>query len=111
MTAHRYIYRAQILAVVDGDTVVTDTDLGRGLSVKKDRLRLNGIDAPDKGEAGYFESKAHLASLLEVGEYYQIETFKNREKYGRFLANIYLTDGRSVNDLMVLSGHAALYTA
>lgn len=111
MTTHRYIYRAQLLAVVDGDTVITETDLGRGVFVKRDRLRLNGINSPEKGQEGYFASKAFLESILEVGSYYEIETFKRPEKYGRWLANIYLSDGRSVNDLLVESGHATLYSA
>ncbi len=45
-----YLYRAQVVNVVDGDTIDVDIDLGFYIWVKKQRIRLLGIDAPEPKE-------------------------------------------------------------
>ena len=42
-----YEYRCKILRVVDGDTVDVDIDLGFGVWMHKERIRLHGIDTPE----------------------------------------------------------------
>ena len=42
-----YEYRVNILRVVDGDTVDVDIDLGFGVWMHKERVRLYGIDTPE----------------------------------------------------------------
>ena len=42
-----YEYHCKILKVVDGDTVDVDIDLGFGVWLKKERVRINGIDTPE----------------------------------------------------------------
>ena len=42
-----YEYRIDIVKVVDGDTVDVDIDLGFGVWMKKERVRLYGIDTPE----------------------------------------------------------------
>ena len=42
-----YEYRVKIVRVVDGDTVDVDIDLGFGVWLKKQRVRLYGIDTPE----------------------------------------------------------------
>ena len=42
-----YEYRCKILRVVDGDTVDVDIDLGFGVWMHKERVRINGIDTPE----------------------------------------------------------------
>ena len=42
-----YEYRCKILRVVDGDTVDVDIDLGFGVWMHKERIRLYGIDTPE----------------------------------------------------------------
>ena len=39
-----YEYRCKIVKVIDGDTVDVDIDLGFGVWMKKQRIRLYGID-------------------------------------------------------------------
>ena len=41
-----YEYRAQLIKVIDGDTIDAKIDLGFGISIEK-RVRLVGIDAPE----------------------------------------------------------------
>ena len=42
-----YIYVCEIVRVVDGDTVDVNVDLGWSISVRKQRIRLYVIDAPE----------------------------------------------------------------
>jgi micrococcal nuclease len=42
-----YDYRAKIVKVVDGDTVDVDIDLGFGVWLQDERVRLVGVDTPE----------------------------------------------------------------
>jgi len=42
-----YDYRCKIVKIVDGDTVDVDIDLGFGVWMKKERVRIMGIDTPE----------------------------------------------------------------
>ena len=42
-----YRYKVSLVKVVDGDTVDVDIDLGFGMSYKKQRVRMLGIDTPE----------------------------------------------------------------
>ena len=89
-----YNYKAIITEVVDGDTVTARVDLGFGIE-RTDRFRLYGINAPEMkldtkiaGEA----SKARLAELV-LNKQVVISTYKDkREKYGRYLATIFIQE-------------------
>ena len=43
-----YEYRCKVVNVVDGDTVDVDIDLGFGVWMKKQSIRLYGIDTPER---------------------------------------------------------------
>lgn len=124
-----YEYKANILKVVDGDTVHAQIDLGLDVTHYM-VLRLAGINAPELSNkpAGQ-ESKAYLAhKLLEAPVFVDgfpritIRTLKDkREKYGRYLA--YLFTGSlpnaaygeedwagSLNEALVEAGHAVWQT-
>ena len=65
-----YEYRVKIVRVVDGDTVDVDIDLGFGVWLKKQRVRLYGIDTPESRTRDLVEKKfgkmagAHLKARL-----------------------------------------------
>ena len=42
-----YEYRCKVVHIVDGDTVDVDIDLGFGVWMKKQRIRMYGIDTPE----------------------------------------------------------------
>ena len=42
-----YEYRCRIDRVIDGDTVDVDIDLGFGVWMRKERVRILGIDTPE----------------------------------------------------------------
>ena len=93
-------YRAEVLRVVDGDTMELRCDLGQG-SYRLDRYRLYKIDTPEvygvkKESAEYIAGKkasAFAESLLPPGRQIWVQTVKEkgvdaRGKYGRYLATI-----------------------
>lgn len=113
-----YEYRAQVVEIVDGDTVKLDVDLGFSIRQRM-TLRLYGINAPEmvgatraKGEA----ARDYLAKLIPADSFVTIRTHKDKsDKYGRILAEIYapgaLTHDTvySVNQAMIDAGHAVPY--
>lgn len=104
----RYRYEAVVVSVYDGDTVTLNIDVGFSTH-RIEHCRLSRIDSPelrgDNRQAG-LTARDFLRELLPVGSTVQIQTIKdNREKYGRYLAEIH-TQAGCVNDLMVHAGHA-----
>jgi len=88
-----YIYKAELVRVVDGDTVDLIIDLGFDTS-RKERFRLYGIDAPEMNTQAGKEAKKWLEdALMPLEAIYvqtlQLETKAKRDKYGRFLAVLY----------------------
>lgn len=129
-----YQYNAVIQKVVDGDTIEIDIDLGLSAWVHNEKIRLYGIDTPEvygvkKGSAewelGNLASEFVKERLKEKDEVI-IETIKDKkEKYGRYLAVIFikidssvlngLTEIRSIgdfnclNDILIAKGLAKKY--
>ena len=114
LTDSLYYYQAKVKEVYDGDTITVDIDLGMHLWLYGEKIRLIRINAPevrgDSRERG-LASRDYLRSLLD-GKDIVLETYKDdREKYGRFLAEIWVQiEGRktytNVNDLLVQQGFA-----
>jgi len=113
MEQNLYNYKAVVQSVYDGDTCTVDIDLGLHTWVKDEKLRLNRINAPEltgrQKNAG-IKSRDFLRSLILNKEVF-IQTIKDKkEKYGRYLAEIWLKDEKgklfNVNDFMVSNGFA-----
>ena len=114
-----YEYRAKVLKVVDGDTVDVDIDLGFGVVLTDERVRIMGIDTPesrtrDKVEKKFgLASKARLKELLGKTAILKTQINKNGEdmkgKFGRILGDFVSMDGRMVTDILVEEGHAVAY--
>jgi micrococcal nuclease len=119
-----YIYKAELVRVVDGDTVDLIIDLGFD-TLRKERFRLYGIDAPEMNTAEGKDAKAWLEDALMPLEVIYVQTIQlptkaMRDKYGRFLAVLYddLSDIQanrlikttvspaSINAKMITEGHA-----
>ncbi len=102
-----YKYRAEVVRVVDGDTVDAEVDLGFDVRLSA-RFRLLGINAPEKNTDAGKKSLARLAELLPVGSSVVVQTTKDKkEKYGRYLGT-FLIGGKSVNQQLVDEGFAAV---
>lgn len=107
----------RLLAVIDGDTIDVDIDLGFDISLKK-RVRLNGIDTPesrttDLHEKKYgIEAKEWLKHKLESAQKIKIltEMPDSTEKYGRILGTLWVDDEvTSINDQLIKGGYAWVY--
>ncbi|MEJ5262390.1 MAG: thermonuclease family protein [Ignavibacterium sp.] len=108
MDKQLYHYKAKVVSVYDGDTCTIDIDLGLHTWIRGEKIRLNRINAPElkgKERAKGIASRDFLKSLILDKEII-IETIKDaKEKYGRYLGEIWLKDSSgnfiNVNDEMV----------
>lgn len=107
-----YEYQGRVTDVYDGDTVTVDIDLGLGIWARGQKMRLFGIDAWELRGANAVAGRAARDFLrgLVLDRMVKIRTHRDaREKYGRWLAELYLDDGRAVNRLLLEAGHAVEY--
>lgn len=114
-----YEYRAKVVKVVDGDTVDVDVDLGFGVWLKDERVRIMGIDTPesrtrDKTEKVFgLAAKARLKELLGKQTVLKTQVGKGGEdmkgKFGRILGDFIAPDGRLVTEIMIEEGHCVPY--
>ncbi len=91
----------KVIAIADGDTF---TILKHNTEV---RIRLDGIDAPEKGMPYYKVSKQYLAQLC-FNKSVQIKGVKI-DRYGRTVARAILPNGKDVSAAMVKAGLAWHY--
>jgi micrococcal nuclease len=105
---NKFVYSARITKVYDGDTLTADIDIGFHVWVKKEKLRLYGIDAPEvrgKSRPEGLISRDWLRKRL-LNKDVTIKTLRDKKgKYGRYIATIYI-DGVNVNEELVSKGLA-----
>ena len=118
-----YEYSCRIVRVVDGDTVDIDIDLGFDVWLKKQRIRLYGVDTPESRTRDLEEKKYGLAAKkfvenhLPVGSKQTLRTrLDDRGKFGRILGEFVLTtqwEGKNIpttiNEQLVKHRHAVKY--
>mgnify|MGYP000303399359 FL=1 len=96
----------QAVKVSDGDTLnVQKVENGKFVEEVM-KIRMFGIDAPEKTQDYGIESKQALEKLVN-GKTLEIEE-KNRDRYGRTVAVVYV-NGKNVNEEMVKNGNAWWY--
>ena len=116
-----YEYNCKIVRVVDGDTVDVDIDLGFGMWMHKERIRLYGIDTPESRTRDLVEKKfGYLAkdmveSFLPVGSIQTLVTVQDKSgKFGRILGKFKIYDGKedrqtTINEWMIENHYAVAY--
>ena len=119
-----YEYRCTINRVVDGDTVDVDIDLGFGVTLKDERVRIMGIDTPESRTSDKVEkvfglaSKERLKSLLGETAVLKTQINKNGEdlkgKFGRVLGDFNVYDAandiwKPATAILIEEGHAVPY--
>ena len=91
-------FSGKVVGVSDGDTI---TVLAKG---KPERIRLHGIDCPEKRQA--FGKRAKQAtSRLVYGKTVTVRDL-GQDRYGRTVGEVMLPDGRSLNHELVKAGYA-----
>ncbi len=101
-TQPMHVYKARVLRVVDGDTLLTDVDLGFQVH-KEQRLRLAGIDTPPLAEPEGAEAHQAVLDQLATVQFVVIWTVKI-DLYGRYVAHVFYQPGETDKRLVALSG-------
>jgi len=124
MGMNMYEYRARINRVVDGDTVDVDIELGFGIVLSDERVRIMGIDTPESRTRDKVEklfglaAKEQLTKLLGETAILKTQISKDGEdmkgKFGRVLGDFNVYDAssdswRMVTEVMKATGHCVDY--
>jgi len=119
-----YEYKCNVVKVVDGDTVDVDIDLGFGVWLKDERVRMMGIDTPESRTSDQVEklfglaAKQKLKSLLGKSPILKTQVNKDGEdmkgKFGRILGDFDVYDAdkdawRPATDVLIETGNAVAY--
>ena len=96
-SAEQQASQAEVIRVIDGDTVVIAGDK---------RVRLIGIDTPENGQCGFDEAKQALEKLLDSGSAtFYSGTTSDKDKYDRLLRYIEV-EGIDVGLNLISNGFA-----
>ena len=119
-----YEYKCNVVKVVDGDTVDVDIDLGFGVWLKDERVRMMGIDTPESRTSDKVEklfglaAKSKLKELLGKTAVLKTQVNKDGEdmkgKFGRILGDFDVYDAekdawRPATDVLIETGNAVAY--
>ena len=116
-----YEYKCKIIKVVDGDTVDVDLDLGFGVWLRNERVRIMGIDTPESRTSDKIEKIFGLAAKERVkhllGEDAILlskvkgENGENMKgKFGRILGDFRTPQGDLLTSKLMAEGHAVAYS-
>jgi endonuclease YncB( thermonuclease family) len=94
-------FAGKVIGVSDGDTMTVLRDQTQV------RIRLYGIDCPETGQDFGFRAKQFTADLA-FGKVVKVVP-RDRDRYGRIVADVVLPDGRMLNDELVKAGLAWWY--
>ncbi len=116
-----YEYRCRIDRVVDGDTVDVDIDLGFGVWLREERVRMYGIDTPESRTRDLVEKKYGLAAKAFVESFLPKDSTQTlrtqKDGKGKFVVELGDNavapsspfDLAFLNDLLVQTHNAVAY--
>ena len=112
-----YLYNAEVVKIVDGDTFKIKIDLGFEVHIGPKSVRLYGVNTPESRTKNLEEKKLGLAAkeftdqwIKKANNKVKIETILDKkEKYGRILARVWNEDGECLNTEIVKAGLAREY--
>jgi len=110
-----HYYKARVVRVIDGDTLLADVDLGFGIR-KEQRLRLALLDTPEIDTPAGAKAKQYVQDRLATVEFIVVRTVKT-DLHGRFVADVFYlpgepdkhivsTQGLYLNQELIDQGHA-----
>jgi len=107
-----YTYRAVVDRVIDGDTIDVDIDLGFDVWLKKQRVRLHGIDTPESRTRNKAEKVLGLAAKERLKELcadgISVQSL-GKGKYGRILGIPFTPANNNICQILIHEGHAVEY--
>jgi endonuclease YncB( thermonuclease family) len=89
-------FSGQVVGILDGDTIEVLHN------THPERIRLSGIDCPEKGQA-FGKRAKQAASELVFGREVTLQTH-GKDKYGRTIADVILADGTNLNHTLAKDG-------
>ncbi len=95
-----YAFEGKVVGVTDGDTIKV---LHNG---NEEKIRLNGIDCPESGQAFGHTAKLFVSDMV-FGKIVTV-TDHGQEKYGRTIGDVTI-DGKSLNKELITAGLAWWY--
>ena len=98
----RKLITGKVVGISDGDTFKL-LESGN----KTTRVRLYGVDAPEKGQEYVTQAKEKLSELIFSKAVEVVE--KDTDRYGRIVGIVY-ADGKNINEEMLRSGYVWHYT-
>ena len=116
-----YEYKCKIRKVVDGDTVDIDIDLGFGVWLNDERVRIIGIDTPESRTSDPIEKIFGMAAKERVQHLLSNESVliskvkgdgneEMRGKFGRILGDFRTSQGDLLTSKLMKEGHAVAYS-
>lgn len=94
-----YEYRAHVIKVYDGDTVTVDIDLGFGVWLRKQSIRLAYLNTPEvRGEERVEGLRVRDIVREKIMGQEIILRSKKKGKYGRWIGEIILLDESILNN-------------
>lgn len=111
-----YEYKAKVVRVIDGDTIVLDVDLGFNMKITDEHFRLVGLNTPSlrskikEERETAIKARDRLTELCPVGSEQIVIVKKRKEKYGRYLVIISQPENMTtVNRILINEGLAVPY--
>lgn len=99
--AHAESIHGKVIGISDGDTLTVMVDR------ETVKVRIAGIDAPEKSQPFGKKAKAGLSNLV-FGQEVRVEKEK-LDKYGRTIGNVFVDDTVNVGANLVTNGYAWVY--
>ena len=106
-----YHYTAKVTECYDGDTITVDIDLGFGIWMRDQKIRLFGIDTPEMRGVDRVDGiiVRDLVRDILIDKTVTLKTERDASgKYGCWLATV-IIDGMDLNQMLLDEGHAEEY--
>lgn len=98
----RFTYTADVVRVVDGDTLRVRVDLGFRTGIRH-ILRLRGIDTPELSTEEGTRAKAYVQRVIADSPIVAVRTF-GKGRYGRYVTDVFISEGETDRATVVEKG-------
>ena len=110
--SNEYCYPIEIVSVYDGDTITVNIDLGFGVELKKQKIRLYGINTPEvrgsSRDLGIISRDYVREKILDKN--IMLQSIKDKKgKYGRWLGIVLMEEEKVNLNKELISKNLAIF--